>query len=121
MSRFVKCCMAIESKPLWLKKSIASLSGLAGITILVQGIVIAMHPNDVRLGIMVIVLGLLFSFEAWRLWPLSKPGDTPRPTKQEKAPPAKDRFQPLLVGMSITMTILAKMLLQATMIYSGCG
>ena len=110
MSKFIRSCMAIENKPQWLKKFIAILSGLVGITVLVQGIVIAMHPGDVELGILVIVLGLLFSFGAWRLWPLSKPGDTPRPTKQENAPPAKDKFQPLLVGMSITMTIVwAKM------------
>ena len=110
MSKFITSCMAIENKPQWLKKFIAILSGLVGITVLVQGIVIAMHPNDVERGIMVIVFGLLFSFGAWRLWPLSMPGDTPRPTKQIHAPPAKDKFQPLLVGMSVVMTIVwAKM------------
>ena len=106
MSRFIRRYMAIENNPQWLKKSIAIFSGLVGITILVQGIVIALHPNDVELGIMVIVLGLLFSFGAWRLWPLSKPDDTHLSTRQKHAPPAKDRFQPLLVGMSIVMTII---------------
>ena len=44
--------MAIAQESQNLKKFIAGLLGLLGITILVQGIVIAMHPNDVELGML---------------------------------------------------------------------
>ena len=65
--------MDIGNESPWLKKSIAGLLGLVGISILVQGIVIASHPNtdDMLIGAMLIIVGLLFSFAAWRLWPSS--------------------------------------------------
>ena len=65
--------MNIDHESQWLKKSIAGLLGLVGISIVVQGIVIASHPNtdDMLIGAMLIIVGLLFSFAAWRLWPSS--------------------------------------------------
>jgi len=65
--------MAIAQESQWSKKSIAGLLGLVGISIVVQGIVIASHPNtdDMLIGAMLIIVGLLFSFAAWRLWPSS--------------------------------------------------
>ena len=89
-----------------LKKSIAGLLGLLGITILVQGIVIAMHPNDVELGIMVIVFGLFCSFGAWRLWPASTSEKIQNSNEQEQPPFSPESFPLLLAGMSVVMTLL---------------
>ena len=63
--------MGIGHESPWLKKSIAGLLGLVSISIVVQGIEIASHPNadDMRFGAMLIIIGLLIAFAAWRLWP----------------------------------------------------
>ena len=65
--------MDIVHKSPWLKKSIAGLLGLVGISIVVQGIVVASHLNtgDMLIGAMLIIIGSLLSFAAWRLWPSS--------------------------------------------------
>ena len=89
-----------------LKKSIAGLLGLVGISLVVQGIVIAMHPNDVELGIMVIVFGLFCSFGAWRLWPASTSEKIQNSNEQEQPPFSPESFPLLLAGMSVVMTLL---------------
>ena len=65
--------MGIGHESAWLKKTIAGLLGLVGISLVVQGIVIASHPNadDMWFGAMLIIIGLLIAFAAWRLWPAS--------------------------------------------------
>ena len=65
--------MDIVHESPWLKKSIAGLLGLVGISIVVQGIVVASHLNtgDMLIGAMLIIIGSLFSFAALRLWPSS--------------------------------------------------
>ena len=65
--------MDIVHESPWLKKSIAGLLGLVGISIVVQGIVVASHLNtgDMLIGAMLIIIGSLLSFAAWRLWPSS--------------------------------------------------
>jgi len=65
--------MDIVNESPWLKKSIAGLLGLVGISIVVQGIVVASHLNtgDMLIGAMLIIIGSLFSFAALRLWPSS--------------------------------------------------
>ena len=102
--------MTIAQESQWLKKFIAGLLGLLGITILVQGIVIAMHPNDVELGIMVIVFGLFFSFGAWRLWPASTSGKIQNSNEQELPPSSAESFPLLLAGMSVVMTLVWSMM-----------
>ena len=84
-----------------LKKSIARFLGLVGILVLLQGIVIAMHPdsNDVELGNMMIVFGLFFSFGAWRLWPASTSENIQNSNEQELSPPYVESF-PLLQRIS---------------------
>ena len=89
--------MTTAQESQWLKKFIAGLLGLLGITILVQGIVIAMHPNDVELGIMVIVFGLFFSLGAWRLWPASTSEKIQNSNEQELPPSSAESF-PLLLA-----------------------
>jgi len=91
--------MAIDQESQRLKKSIAGLLGLVGISLVVQGIVIAMHPNDVELGIMVIVFGLFCSFGAWRLWPASTSENIQNSNEQELSPPYVESF-PLLQRIS---------------------
>ena len=93
-----------------MKKFIAGLLGLLGITILVQGIVIAMHPNDVELGIMVIVFGLFFSFGACRLWPASTSEKIQNSNEQELPPYSAESFPLLLAGMSVVMTLVWSMM-----------
>ena len=55
----------------WLKKTIPGLLGLVGISIVVQGIVMASDPGTDMTGTMLIIVGLPFSFAAWKLWPTS--------------------------------------------------
>ena len=98
--------MAIDQESQRLKKSIAGLLGLVGISLVVQGIVIAMHPNDVELGIMVIVFGLFCSFGAWRLWPASTSEKIQNSNEQEQPPFSPESFPLLLAGMSVVMTLL---------------
>ena len=102
--------MAIAQESQKLKKSIAGLLGLLGITILVQGIVIAMHPNDVELGIIVIVFGLFFSFGAWRYWPASTSEKIQNSNEQEQSPSSAESFPLLLAGMSVVMTLVWSMM-----------
>ena len=90
--------MTTAQESQWLEKFIAGLLGLLGITILVQGIVIAMHPNDVELGIMVTVFGLFFSFGAWRLWPASISEKIQNSNEQELPPSSAENFPLLLAG-----------------------
>ena len=84
-----------------LKKSIARFLGLVGILVLLQGIVIAMHPdsNDVELGNIMIVFGLVLSFGAWRLWPASTSENIQNSNEQELSPPYLESF-PLLQRIS---------------------
>lgn len=84
-----------------LKKSIARFLALVGILVLLQGIVIAIAPdsNDVELGNIMIVFGLLFSFGAWRLWPASTSENIQNSNEQELSPPYLESF-PLLQRIS---------------------
>ena len=63
--------MGIGHESPWLKKTIAGLLGLVGISLGVQGIVMASHPSTDSTGTILIIVGLLLSFGAWRLWPAS--------------------------------------------------
>ena len=102
--------MTTAQESQWLKKIIAGLLGLLGITILVQGIVIAMHPNDVELGIIVIVFGLFFSFGAWRYWPASTSEKIQNSNEQGQPLSSAESFPLLLAGMSVVMTIVWSMM-----------
>ena len=85
-----------------LKKSVARFLALVGILVLLQGIVIAIAPdsNDVELGNIMIVFGLLFSFGAWRLiWPASTSENIQNSNEQELSPPYLESF-PLLQRIS---------------------
>ena len=84
-----------------LRKSIARFLALVGILVLLQGIVIAIAPdsNDVELGNIMIVFGLLFSFGAWRLWPASTSENIQNSNEQELSPPYLESF-PLLQRIS---------------------
>ena len=64
--------MALIQESPWLKKSIAGLLGLVGISIVVLGIVLASHPSTDMTGTVLIIVGLPFSFAAWKLWPTSE-------------------------------------------------
>ena len=63
--------MTTAQEPQWLNKFIAGLLGLLGIPLVVQGIVMASHASTDMTGTILIIVGLLLSFGAWRLWPAS--------------------------------------------------
>ena len=68
------------------KKSIAGLVGLLGISLVVQGIVMASNPSTDMNGTILIIVGLLFSFGAWKLWPASASNNTHASTEQQPQP-----------------------------------
>ena len=63
--------MDAGGESLVLKKFIAGLVGLLGVGPLMQGAVMATDASTDMSGTILIIVGLLLSFGAWRLWPAS--------------------------------------------------
>ena len=101
--------MAIAQEPQWLNKFIAGLLGLLGIPLVVQGIVMASHPSTDMTGTILIIVGLLLSFGAWRLWPASTSKKILNSNGQEPPSSSTESFPLLLTGMSVIMTIIWSM------------
>ena len=80
-----------------LKKFIAGLLGLVGISLVVQGIVMPSITGTDMYGTVLIFVGLPFSFAAWKLWPASTSGKIQNSNEQELSPTYVESF-PLLQG-----------------------
>ena len=93
-----------------LKKFIAGLLGLVGISLVVQGIVMASHASTDMTGTILIIVGLLLSFGAWRLWPASTSKKILNSNEQELPPSSAESFPLLLAGMSVVMTLVWSMM-----------
>ena len=102
--------MTTAQESQWLKKFIAGLLGLLGITILVQGIVMAAHPSTDMTGTILIIVGLAISFVAWRYWPASTSEKIQNSNEQELPPSSAESFPLLLAGMSVVMTLVWSMM-----------
>ena len=102
--------MVIDQESQRLKKSIAGLLGLVGISLVVQGIVMASHPSTDMTGTILIIVGLAISFLAWRLWPASTSEKIQNSNEQEQ-PPSAESFPRLLAGMSVVMTLVWSMMI----------
>ena len=61
--------MDTGGESLVLKKFIAGLVGLLGAAPLMQGAVMATDASTDMTGTILIIVGSLLSFGAWRLWP----------------------------------------------------
>ena len=102
--------MDIAQESQRLKKSIAGLLGLVGISLVVQGIVMASHPSTDMTGTILIIVGLAISFLAWRLWPASTSEKIQNSNEQEQQPSSAESFPLLLAGMSLVMTLVWSMM-----------
>ena len=102
--------MAIDQESQWLKKSIAGLLGLVGISLVVQGIVIASDPSTDMTGTILIIVGLAISFLAWRYWPASTSEKIQNSNEQEQPILLQRVFHLLLAGMSVVMTLVWSMM-----------
>ena len=102
--------MAIAQESQKLKKSIAGLLGLVGISLVVQGIVMASHPSTDMTGTTLIIVGLAISFLAWRCWPASTSEKIQNSNEQEQPPSSAESFPLLLAGMSVVMTLVWSMM-----------
>ena len=74
--------MDTGGESLVLKKFIAGLVGLLGVGPLMQGAVMATDASTDMSGTILIIVGLLLSFGAWRLWPASASNNTHNSTEQ---------------------------------------
>ena len=102
--------MAIDQESQRLKKSIAGLLGLVGISLVVQGIVMASHPSTDMTGTTLIIVGLAISFLAWRCWPASTSEKIQNSNEQELPPSSAESFPLLLAAMSVVMTLVWSMM-----------
>ena len=102
--------MAIDQESQRLKKSIAGLLGLVGISLVVQGIVMASHPSTDMTGTTLIIVGLAISFLAWRCWPASTSEKIQNSNEQEQPPSSAESFPLLLAAMSVVMTLVWSMM-----------
>ena len=102
--------MASVHESPWLKKTIAGLLGLVGISIVVQGVVMASDPGTDMTGTVLIIVGLPFSFAAWKLWPASTSEKILNSNEQELPPSSAESFPLLLAGMSVVMTLVWSMM-----------
>ena len=102
--------MAIAQESQKLKKSIAGLLGLVGISLVVQGIVMASHPSTDMTGTILIIVGLAISFLAWRCWPASTSEKIQNSNEQEQPPSSAESFPLLLAAMSVVMTLVWSMM-----------
>ena len=102
--------MAIDNKSPRVKNLIAGLLGLMGIIIVVLGIVMVSDPSTDFTGTTLIILGLIFSFGAWWLWPTSASEKIHDSNVQEQPPSSEESFPLLLAGMSVVMTIVWAMM-----------
>ena len=98
--------MATAQESQWLNKFIAGLLGLLGISLVVQGIVMASHPSTDMTGTILIIVGLAITFVAWRLWPASTSEKILNSNEQERPSSSTESFPLLLTGMSVVMTLL---------------
>ena len=103
--------MAIAQESQNLKKFIAGLIGLVGISLVVQGIVMASDPSTDMTGTILIIVGLVaISFLAWRCWPASTSEKIQNSNEQEQPPSSAESFPLLLAGMSVVMTLVWSMM-----------
>ena len=93
-----------------LKKFIAGLLGLVGISLVVQGIVMPSITGTDMYGTVLIFVGLPFSFAAWKLWPASTSEKIQNSNEQELPPSSAESFPLLLAGMSVVMTLVWSMM-----------
>ena len=104
--------MAIAQESQKLKKSIAGLLGLVGISLVVQGIVMASDPSTDMTGTILIIVGLVaISFLAWRYWPASTSEKIQNSNEQEQPTSSAESFPLLLAGMSLVMTLVWSMMI----------
>ena len=102
--------MTTAQESQWLKKFIAGLLGLVGISLVVQGIVMPSIPGTDIYGTVLIFVGLPFSFAAWKLWPASTSEKIQNSNEQELPPSSAESFPLLLAGMSVVMTLVWSMM-----------
>ena len=102
--------MTTAQESQWLKKSIAGLLGLVGISLVVQGIVMPSITGTDMYGTVLIFVGLPFSFAAWKLWPASTSEKILNSNEQELPPSSAESFPLLLAGMSVVMTLVWSMM-----------
>ena len=89
----------------WRNYSIPGFLALLGISMVIFGIQQASKPATDEFGSVLIIGGLLLSFGAWRVWPVST-----AKKKHHATPTSAERFPTALAGMSITMTIVWSMM-----------
>lgn len=97
--------MAVGQTFPWRNYSIPGFLALLGISLVIFGIQQASKPATDEFGSVLIIGGLLLSFGAWRVWPVSTAKKTHHAT-----PTSAERFPTALAGMSITMTIVWSMM-----------
>jgi len=102
--------MTTAQESQWLKKSIAGLLGLVGISLVVQGIVMPSITGTDMYGMVLIIVGLPFTFAAWKLWPASTSEKILNSNEQELPPSSAESFPLLLAGMSVVMTLVWSMM-----------
>ena len=102
--------MTTAQESQWLKKFIAGLLGLVGISLVVQGIVMPSITGTDMYGTVLIFVGLPFSFAAWKLWPASTSEKIQNSNEQEQPPSSAESFPLLLAGMSVVMTLVWSMM-----------
>ena len=82
-----------EESPLS-KKIIPGLVGLLGVALLMQGAVMATDASTDMSGTILIIVGLLLSFGAWRLWPASTSENIQNSNEQELTPRSAESSPP---------------------------
>ena len=82
-----------EESPLS-KKFMAGLVGLLGVALLMQGAVMATDASTDMTGTILIIVGLLLSFGAWRLWPASTSENIQNSNEQELTPRSAESSPP---------------------------
>ena len=83
-----------EESPLS-KKIIPGLVGLLGVALLMQGAVMATDASTDMTGTILIIVGLLLSFGAWRLWPASMSEKIQNSNEQERPHSSAESVLPL--------------------------
>jgi hypothetical protein len=87
--------MDAGGESLVLKKFIAGLVGLLGVAPLMQGAVMATDASTDMTGTILIIVGLLLSFGAWRLWPASTSEKIQNSNEQERPHSSAESVPPL--------------------------
>ena len=108
MYRIIVTFMASETKSL--RMVISCLLGLFGIVVMIGGLGLAFDPSTDMTGTILIIVGLLLSFGAWRLWPSSNSEKIQNSNEQELPPYSAESFPLLLAGMSVVMTLVWSMM-----------